>query len=343
MQARDKCVLCTGTLEPFCTFPTFPIKCFNATDIPNVSWDMSLGFCKSCGSVNQMNLLDPNILYGGKYPFDTSYSAVWSEHHSKFSEFIRNNIPKVPVFEIGSSSLVLAKKLVEDYQDYTIFDFSLETAQVLPEFKYIEGNCETYSFPSDSCVIMSHVFEHLYEPRKFVENCKMSGVSHIVISIPNMDDEARVSVTREHTFTYCTKDIEYIFRTYGYCLNSCEKFKDDHSVFYHFTTSTPPRWLPSKYYFNQKFTVPPDTYLVGAGFWSQVAYHSIENRENVIGVVDNDVNKQGRVFYGTEFVIENFDTLKNAKNAIVLANKYWTEEVTQHIKSINPDINIVSL
>lgn len=59
--------------------------------------------------------------------------------------------------------------------------------------------------------------------------------------------------------------------------------------------------------------------------------------------MDNDVSKQGRVFYGTEFIIQKFDALANAKNAIVLNNKYWTAEVTQHIKSINPDINIVSL
>jgi hypothetical protein len=136
-------------------------------------------------------------------------------------------------------------------------------------------------------------------------------------------------------------------------VNKRHRFGVDHSIFYHFTISSenpdihrvlnPHYWKSTEVFFNQKFTVPPNTYLVGAGFWSQVTYHNIVNKENIIGIIDNDITKQGRVYYGTNFTIEKFDILKDATNVIVLSNKYWTEEVTKHIKSINPDINIVSL
>jgi hypothetical protein len=334
----------------------FPIKCCSDPGDPEISWDMKIGRCVVCGSVNQMNLLDPSILYGGKYPLDTTYSPSWNKHHQEFAMFIKSTVPHIPIIEIGSSSLVLAEKLIDKYTDYTVFDFSLETTRVLPSFKYVEGNCETHSFPSNSCIVMSHVFEHLYEPRKFIENCKKSGVAHIAISIPTMDDHRRISITREHTFTYSSNDIEYLFGAYGYIQNKISFFESDHSVFYNFTIASeklnvariihPSRWLHTEKFFNQSFTVPSNTYLVGAGFWSQITYHNISNKKNIIGIIDNDITKQGRVYYGTNFTIQKFDVLKNVQSGtsvIVLANKYWTNEVIDHIKSINSDVNIISL
>jgi len=353
MGSREKCVIDGGKLELFSEFKNFPIKCFTDADDQPFSWDMKLGRCTVCGSMQQINLLDPSILYGGKYPFDTSYSQIWIAHHQELANFLRSAVsPGYPIIEIGSSSLVLAEKLVADYPDYTIFDFSLETTRILPSFRYIEGNCETHSFPSRSCIVMSHVFEHLYEPRKFIENCKKAGVENIIISIPNMDDDTRASITREHTYTYSSGDIIFLFEVNGYSLKKMNKFESDHSIFYHFVISdpnrtlNPDRWKMTRDCFTQSFTVPPNTYLVGAGFWSQITYHNIVNKENIIGVIDNDVTKQGRVYYGTNFTIQKFDILKNVQSGtsvIVLANKYWTKEITDQIKSINSDINIVSL
>jgi hypothetical protein len=357
MGSREKCVIDGGDLELFAEFSNFPIKCCIDSGDQPFSWDMKLGRCTLCGSINQMNLLDPTILYGGKYPLDTSYSPTWISHHQELASFLRGALsPGYPIIEIGSSSLVLAEKLVEDYADYTIFDFSLETTRILPSFRYIEGNCETYSFPSRSCIVMSHVFEHLYEPRKFIENCKKFGVENIIISIPNMDDVTRTSITREHTYTYSSSDIVFLFEVNGYALGKIKNFGINHSIFYHFVISddktiterilNSERWKFTSDYLNQSFTIPPNTYLVGAGFWSQITYHNIVNKENIIGVIDNDVTKQGRTYYGTNFTIQKFDILKNVQSGtsvIVLANKYWTKEVTDHIKSINSDINIVSL
>ena len=40
--------------------------------------------------------------------------------------------------------------------------------------KFIKGNCENYNFNKDDTIIMSHVLEHLHDPRKFVKNCLTS-------------------------------------------------------------------------------------------------------------------------------------------------------------------------
>ena len=93
-------------------------------------------------------------------------------------------------------------------------------------------------------------------------------------------------------------------------------------------------------FFNSHHTVPENSYLVGAGFYSQVIYRNILNPENIIGIVDNDVTKQGKLFYNTHFIIQPFSVLKDATCAIVMKDKYWTDEVVRMIRDIKPDLFI---
>jgi len=150
---------------------------------------MKYGYCEKCYSVQLKTLLDPNILYDKNYVQPVSSSYSWVKHNISFISFIINsvNINK-SLIEIGSSTFVLGKHLIEYYKDYTIFDYSLEQTGKKDGVKYIERNCENYNFPENSNIIMSHVFEHLYDPQKFIENCKNNNVENIIISIPNMND-----------------------------------------------------------------------------------------------------------------------------------------------------------
>lgn len=332
---RTHCVLCGGELKAFYEKADFPIRCCG--EKADINWTMILGKCKWCDSIQQMNLLPPNILYGGVYLLDTSYSPEWSAHHDSFSDFICKYIPeKSRITEIGSSSQVLIKRLMEKKAyEYTVFDYSLETAQRLETITYIEGNCEEYAFPKDSILVMSHVFEHLYEPGKFIKNCYENQVGDVILSIPNMDDETQVSITREHTFTYKSSDIELLFKKHGYFCYQKQFYKSNHSIFLHFKLNN-----TTESFFTKTYTVPPESYLMGAGFYSQVIYGNITNPENIIGVVDNDRTKQGKLFYNTEFVIQPFSVLKTAKSIMVMKNKYWTEEVVKMIRDMNPDISI---
>jgi hypothetical protein len=85
---------------------------------------------------------------------------------------------------------------------------------------------------------MSNVFEHLYNPKKFIENCKKNNVENIVISIPNMNDLSKLNVFNHHTFLYNDDDIEYIFKVSNYNLVEKKKFiandKSFPCLFFHF-------------------------------------------------------------------------------------------------------------
>jgi hypothetical protein len=133
----------------------------------NITWDMTYGYCKQCLSVQLKTLLDPNILYDKNYIQPNSASYNWVQHNISFIDFIVKCVnTNIPLIEVGSSSFVLGRHLIEYYKDYTVFDYSLDQAIRRDNVNYIEGNCENFDFPQDSNIIMSHVFEHLYEPKK---------------------------------------------------------------------------------------------------------------------------------------------------------------------------------
>ena len=162
--SRKQCVLCqTKALKTFVTMENFPIKCCNDDQNQHINWNLVIGNCEYCGSVQQMNLLNPEILYGGKYPLDTTHSPIWNKHHDDFSDFIKSTLDTSKhIVEVGSSSQVLIKRLHSLYKNYTVFDFSIETANKLDGVQYIAGNCENYQFDSNIVIIMSHVFAVSY-------------------------------------------------------------------------------------------------------------------------------------------------------------------------------------
>lgn len=354
---RTECVLCLQkSLKSFVILNNFPIKCCSDVDIDNpITWNMELGTCTLCGSVQQLNLLDPSILYGGKYPLDTSYSKDWLQHYDQFATFIKKNISNNnQIVEIGSSSQILLDRLYDSYNNYTVFDFSLDTIKDYKEnIKYVEGNCETYQFSIDDVIIMSHVFEHLYNPYFFINNCMSNNVNKIILSIPNMNDNTRIHITREHTFTYNDSDILYMFGKHKYKCVDKQFYKKDHSIFYYFQLTDDyiainrdfkhDNYELTKQFLTKKLTVPINTYLMGAGYFSQCVYNNITNKENIIGIIDNDQTKQNRYFYNTSLLIKPFNILKDLEDGhvIVLANKYWTEEAIDHIYKINKNIKII--
>jgi hypothetical protein len=166
---REYCVLCEKQNEIITiTTHKMPLYVIYPDDIcSNITWDMTYGYCKQCLSVQLKTLLDPNILYDKNYIQPNSASYNWVQHNISFIDFIVKCVnTNIPLIEVGSSSFVLGRHLIEYYKDYTVFDYSLDQAIRRDNVNYIEGNCENFDFPQDSNIIMSHVFEHLYEPKK---------------------------------------------------------------------------------------------------------------------------------------------------------------------------------
>lgn len=355
---RDYCVLCNDS--KLLDIKTINIPLYIIDNPDNKSWDMKYGYCETCYSVQLKTLLDPNILYDKNYIQPVSESYNWVQHNMSFVNFIINsvNINK-PLIEIGSSSFVLGKHLIEYYKDYTVFDYSLEQADKKDGVKYIEGNYENYNFQENSNIIMSHVFEHLYDPKKFIENCKKNNVENIIFSVPNMNDLSIFNVFNHHTFLYNDDDIEYIFKINHYKLMNKSFFNtNDKSfpcLFFHFQISNEKKEpiilrkiIENRHLFNynilKSFKVPEKTFIATAGMQSLTIYSIIENNKKIIGVIDYNKKIQNNKYGNTDLLIQPYEYLKGYSSEYsILVFGYRIPDIINNIKKVNNDINIIKM
>jgi hypothetical protein len=229
-----------------------------------------------------MDLIDPKILYSS-FHNTTSFSPIWNRHHDAFAKFIKGRLHGQCI-EIGGSSGELYKRLC--YDNYKTLDF----ANPGNNEKHIRGNCETFDFTGVDCVIMSHVFEHLYNPADFYENCK---VSDIFISIPSIMNETPFKLHREHTYLCDEADVIRLFKGY-----SCRiEYFENHSIFIHLFRK--PKLLDATHQYTSLHT---DYIFPSSICGSHILYYS---KADIIGFIDNDPNKQGKFIMGREIFARN--------------------------------------
>lgn len=339
---RKKCVICINQqLEYLCDFRK----------------GLKLGKCALCSSVQLINLIDPEILYKN-YIQPLQSSLFWINHNIAFCKFITNIIQfEQPIMEIGASTFVIGKDLIKTYKDYTVFDYSFDKNTIFyPNVKYIEGNCENYEFENNTTIIMSHVFEHLYEPTTFLHNCMKNKVKQIVIAIPNMNNNNKVHITEQHTFSYSDNDIEYLFSLNKYILKNKQFYLDD-ILFYVFELNEPltpinriiekHRHMHTFSYLSTKINILNHCFIATSGLHSKVLYNKIQNTENIIGVLDNDENVIGIPYVNNNlFIIQSFNILQNYNEqyTVIIPNDLLESiksELISQIKNINHKLKIL--
>jgi hypothetical protein len=356
---RTECVFCENIkLDSFKKLRHPVYECVDT--VKNAYWNMEYGYCRECYSVQLMSLADPEILYDEHYfqPLNTSY--LWIHHNISFVQFIIHHLNtdiNNSILEIGSSSFCLGKHLQHYYKDYTVFDYTIKNAEKRDHIKYVEGNCETYNF-MDETIVMSHVFEHLYQPKKFIENCCKNKVKNIFISVPSMEDTEQLHVANQHTFLYSEKDLEYLFGLSQYKVNGKVLYNSpDHSFpcfFFHFVFTdlvipidreiNTTRHKYAYDYLTRQITVPKNTFLATCGSFSLITYELIENKQDVLGAIDANKKKQGRSFGNTSLLVHPYKKLKNyGPETSILVFHPKKNNIIEQIKDTNASIQILTI
>lgn len=351
---RSSCVICDGQLDELYTLQNAPVT-FSPVTTPyetDVYNDISMSFCTSCSCVQLKTLIDQTVLYSESHN-GTADTPTWKEHHSQFADFVRNhNIQRIT--EIGGSSGSLYRHIKDDV-DYACLDLC-EPSTEIPNF--IKANCETYDFTNTDTICMSHVFEHLYAPRRFIENIS-EHVSTVIISIPNMNHllsmKSSSIVFNEHTYFVDKHNAEWLFGQYGYVLKKSQEFKN-HSIFMSFQKSPDPvnvtlenrTYIPKqmKAIFQDMFrrfsSIPryENAYIAPAGHMGQLVYcHG--KLDSIIGFLDNDTSKQSRRVYGTPYLALPFHTIQSMdRPSIYVYAGVYTDEIVAQILSINKTAKI---
>jgi hypothetical protein len=251
--------------------------------------DQIITNCNNCNCVQLKNLIDPEILYKTAHNITFNLPS-WSEHHTEFTKFIIDSNDCNKIMEIGGSSGALYNKLKKHINiEYSCIDLC-EPNYDISDIEYIIGNCENYNFKNINCVVMSHLFEHLYEPTNIIKKLSTSNVEYVYISIPNMTkllEEKSPSILHyEHTYFVDKLLCEYIFSEQGYKLDTYFEFKN-HSLFMKFKkTNCLQLPLISRSYISKtildiytniysRFTehiVKPNSFIVPGGHMGQLFY-----------------------------------------------------------------------
>jgi hypothetical protein len=357
---RVSCVICESpTLESFYTIEKFPLTACSTehTSELDIFNDLVFKVCKDCRCVQLTSLVDPVTLYADDNK--TALTPLWKKHHTQFTAFIESAADLGDVCEIGGGSNPLVQ-FFSSPPPYSVMDL-YECPNKVPSITYTIGNCETFTEYTTRSVILSHTFEHLYEPRKFLDSIRASGVKNVFISVPNFAAWLAKHLTtsilfNQHTFYFEQRDIETLFALYGFETVRSEVF-GDHSLFFHFQRGAPAQLpilrSPSDTalfrHFDNRVThiraleLNEQVYIMPSFYVGQIVYHYIRDKDKVIGFLDNDTNKIGKRLYGTPLSTYSPSVLASSSKTVIVARTPYYNEMIHQLKTINSDINVVTI
>jgi hypothetical protein len=363
---RSTCVICHRSdnfveIHRLEKYPITPSS--NSLELSSDEFnDCSFVSCILCGSVQLKTLIDPFKLYKDSHN-STENTPTWKEHHQLFAEFISESTNIDSILEVGGNSGILYTYLKKEIPNYTILDIC-DTNDRPMDITFIEGNCETYDFNGHKTVVLSHTFEHLYNPIKFIDNLSRGKVESVYISIPNMEQlyqSKNISIIHnEHTFFVGDNEIRFLFSKSGYVCKIIKAFKK-HSLFYHFIydASSQPLTLYKnmeranyiKSYLKEfeesvsKIVIDKPSFICPAGHYGQKIFYYLQKYSaNIIGFIDNDISKQDKRVYGTTGLVYSPNILQKYKdttiNVILYAGPY-TEELKNQLNLLHPNIKYI--
>jgi hypothetical protein len=199
--------------------------------------------CNECNALQTKYVGDLSIVYG-KNHLD-NYGTVKNNKHTQFAKFITQNTDIANIVEIGACSNALSDIVLELINiEYNIIDPDFtgnsENVNIIPNF--VE-NVDLCSINANT-IIMSDVFEHLYNPVEILKKLRASSnITYLYLNHPDFDyyikNYIELCLNFEHTFVIEHEYLFKLFKQYGFSLsrryNNIEyslflEFKRDDSI-----------------------------------------------------------------------------------------------------------------
>ena len=382
MELERKVDLINGKddLENIFTIKKFPVfmGCMDDdSDKNDLFEDFIMDISKSTGVVQVRKLIELSTLYDSEHSSGT-VGKIWHDHHKAFADFIFNNCSPLKVFEIGGLHGILSKYYQESKHDmsWKILEPNPIPVEDCPA-NFVEGFFDDKFIDNEEydAYVHSHLFEHIYDPISFSK--KLSDFipegKDLIFTVPNIKEMMIRKYTNalnfEHTFLLNHELVLYLMESNGFSLQSYKKFKEDHSVFYHFKKSNKINndlnKLENKYEENieilnewyhhhlsdavkilediAKANPSSNVYMFGAHIFSQTLLKFGLNAEKITAILDNDSAKQGKRLYGTNLKVASPEILKGEDSPVVIlrAGVYNEEIKNQIINEINSSTTFI--
>jgi hypothetical protein len=358
---RKSCVICNSReFDLINTFKNFPIMAICNNDVIDTYYDKIIGMCKNCNCIQLMNLVDPNILYSSLYTHSI-FSPSWEHHNNFLSNFILNTTDESDFIEIGANTGVLYKLMKQQRSiNYSVLDI-FRHKDLPEEINFFKGYCETFNYTGHRTVILSHVFEHLYEPSTLISKLKSAGVLNVYIAVPNFDkllSTSSLEILNSQHIYFCGKEhMDYLFSKYGY--KSQVSYIYDHNIksimVKYILSDSLPLQIPSinklqvdNIYINKvnrlkNIKLPSNTYIMPSGLYGQYLYYFLTENEKskVVGFLDNNEARSGKRLFGTDKLVYTPQTFDLSTINILLCDCPYIDEIKEGLLKLNKDVSII--
>jgi len=318
--------------------------------------------CNKCGCPQLKYLVEPSVLY--YRPHNPSIGKMWEKHNLEFSKIIAKYKP-LHIMEVGGANLKLANIIVNDgVKKYDVIDFSAGKYETEPTSKKINlyrTSIEEYKIAKKiDAVVLSHTFEHFYEPLKILTYLydNLVGQCRLFISVPNIENQIHDgflnALNYEHSFYINKEYLEYLFGLAGFLVEEKYDFTR-HNIFYVLKKSN--SVIPLKIPFNKKpqqiFTKFVDNcrtdvenikatlhnknfYVFGAHIFAQFLFHFGLDKNGLLGLLDNDPQKIGNYLCGVDYQVFHPSVIvSDTKPIVVLRASQYSEEIKQQLTGLN--------
>jgi hypothetical protein len=362
---RNKCI--------FCESLKFSIFFENDYSIPVASYNVdendknikripfNILCCDNCNTFQTKYLGDLNDIYKNNHC--DGCGTIRTEMHDRFAEIIINNLPNLfSVAEIGAGNGILSECILNKKKiEYTIIDpyyFGLkENRNIIND--YIEQINLTNI--NTNTIIMSHVFEHFYEPLTIIKKIEKSyNIDYICLCFPDLETYIKNNtynvLTPEHTYYIENNFLKQIFLKYGFDIIIEESFKE-HSVFlifkrtvknFNLTIKNINSINDIKNYYNSIFkkinklnnlllltNENMNIYIFPCSIHTLYLFAFGLNTNIIKSILDNSINKINKYLYGYNLICESFNDIiqKDEKSIIILNGGCFNKELNLNLTS----------
>jgi len=374
IRQRCSCPLCDGeNAELLRAIPNYPVfmGCVNHIKDEDKRLDQTWFLCTDCGCIYLRDLAPLSWVYPESH--NAAVGQLWNKHHQEFAKFVTSYSP-TSVLEIGGAHGILSRevKFLDSKIQWTIVEPNPVPDEGV-DAKFIKGFFdEAFTLDSDiDAIVHSHVFEHMYDPRKFVTNLYnfLKRGQKLLFTLPNMNRMLEKKYTNcinfEHTIYLTEPYINQLLTRAGFQILEKKYYLEDHSIFYacekseRKNESILPKGLIEenrstftafiKYHDElivalnneiKRISSERPIFLFGAHVFSQFLIELGLNIDNVKCLLDNSIAKQGRRMYGTDFRVESPRILADYESPVVILKAgIYNEEIKSDIlNNINRNV-----
>jgi hypothetical protein len=371
---RNNCIICKNLLKDtfFMKDLSIPISCYcnDNKDSNNIFIPYNVSCCSICKTTQTKYLGDLDIIYKTNHADSTG--NIMQNLHKFVCKLLEKYILKIKnITEIGSAKGVLSTLILQEYKNiskYYIIEPSFIGNKIEKQIiinDYFENvNIEKYS--ESNTIIISHVFEHFYNPIEILKKIKENeNIEYLLLIWPDLeyykDNKIYHVLNTEHTFYVDNNFISVLFNNYSFEMIEQEKY-ENHSVIFLFKRNNNLKLLEL---INENYSI--DNYFNNLlskkeeiinfinfnknnnkkiSIWPASVHTQfllmIAEIKGIDFVLDNSPNKIGKYLYGYNLECKSFeDTYNNDKNAIIINGGCFNKEIINKLNLNKEQILII--